>query len=109
MQDPFAGRHRGQILLIAQRSPDDYVGTAGVERLLVQDHAAYRQEHTEGTGLKSSGQIFRFLFGTFRTSFMMCSGFFDNTERTSFLSKEASAEGNAPDPGGRSSSGAFWD
>lgn len=47
MQDPFAGRHRCQIFLIAQRSPDNYVGTAGVERLLVQNDTTYKQEYTE--------------------------------------------------------------
>lgn len=81
------------------------MGTAGVEGLLVQDHAAYRQEHAEGTELTSSGQIFVFLFGCAAWDVLQniqrCS---ENTAGTSFLSKEASAEGNVPDPGGRSCS-----
>lgn len=47
MQDPFAGRHRCQVLLVAQGSPDDDVGASGVERLLVQDYTTYNTKQTD--------------------------------------------------------------
>lgn len=42
MQDPLAGCHGGQILLVSQWTPYNDVGAAGVKRLLVQDDAPYR-------------------------------------------------------------------
>lgn len=39
VQDPFPGCQRCQVLLIAQGSPNNDVGAAGVEGLFVQNNA----------------------------------------------------------------------
>lgn len=45
MKDPFPRRHRCQVFLITQRSPDDDVGAAGVEGLLVQNNTTFNTKH----------------------------------------------------------------